>query len=112
MTTHKLGRSKWTSYPIVAEQIHEDEIEQQVRTATCPRCETNEYLIAGVEWKRGDPLWGGSWREHPELTICNNCEQLQFGGVVVSLHTMRRKMIEAGIPIDDTHPYYLEPADE
>ncbi len=109
MTTHKLRRSKWTSYPIVAEQINEDEVEQQVRTATCPRCQVNEYLIAGVKWKCGDPQWGGSWREHPDLTICNNCDQLQFGGVVVSLHTKRRQMIEAGIPIGKSHPYYLEP---
>jgi hypothetical protein len=107
------------------QQINEHEIEQEVRTATCPRCEVNEYLIAGVEWKRGDPMYGGlsrvAWKkidplwgpwERVEEMICNNCDQIQNGGIVVSLHTMRRKMIEAGIPIDDTHPYYLEPADE
>ena len=88
------------------QQINEHEIEQQVRTATCPRCQVNEYLIAGVEWKRGDPLWGGSWREHPDLTICKNCDQIQISGTVVSLHSHRRMMIEAGCPIDETHPYY------
>ena len=38
------------------QQINEDETEQQVSAATCPRRAKNGYLIAGVEWMCGDTL--------------------------------------------------------
>ena len=94
------------------EGLNEEEIANQIRTAICEKCQVNEYLIAGVEWKRGDPLWGGSWREHPDLMICKNCDEIQISGIVISLHARRKMLIEGGFTIDESSPYYLEPADE
>jgi hypothetical protein len=89
-------------------QVREAQQTNTERTMKCPRCGVNEYLVAGVDWQPGDPLWGGAWHEHPDLNVCRNCDEIQTSGFVISLRSQRRLAAAqpTGAPLDSTHPYY------